>query len=274
MKPALFLLFTLVSLTNVLAVEIIAHRGASFDAPENTVASFKLGWEQQADADELDIYLSKDGQIVVIHDATTKRTAGADRKVVEQTFGELRALDAGSWKSPKWAGEKIPTLAEALATMPEGKRFFIEIKCGPEILPELEKVLTASGKKREQLVIIGFGYETMQQAKARFPDLQVFWLVSPKKGSEGKQPAVGEMIAQAKAAKLDGLNLNSGFAIDAAFVAAVKDAGMKLYTWTVDDEVVATKLASLGVAGITTNRPQWLRAALQSAGVQGGGAGK
>src|SRR5690349_6499814 len=122
------------------AVDIVAHRGASFDAPENTVASAKLGWEQKADAVEIDIYLSKDGRIVVLHDADTKRTAGSVGKVVESTAEHLRTLDAGSWKGADWKGEKIPFLEEIIATVPEGGRLFIEIKCGPEILPELERV--------------------------------------------------------------------------------------------------------------------------------------
>ncbi|MHA3771258.1 glycerophosphodiester phosphodiesterase [Verrucomicrobiota bacterium sgz303538] len=246
------------------AVEIIAHRGASYDAPENTVASFKLGWEQKADADELDIYLSKDGQIVVMHDGTTKRTAGVDKKIVEQDLAELRALDAGKWKGDQWAGEKIPTLAEALETMPAGKRFFIEIKCKSEILPELKRVLEASKKSTEQLVIIGFDYATMLQAKQAFPKIPVYWLASPTADKKtGKVPTVDELIEKAKAAKVDGLNLNFNFPIDAAFTAKVKSAGLGLYVWTVDDADVAAKLVAAGVDGITTNRPAWLREQLK-----------
>ena len=250
------------SSSSLLAVEIIAHRGASHDAPENTVASFKLGWKQNADADELDIWLSKDGKMVVFHDENTKRIADVDQRVADQTFDELRALDAGSWKGAAWKGEKIPTLAEALKTQPAGKRMFIEIKCGPEILPELERVLRESGKTPAELVIIGFGYDTMKAAKVRFPEIPVFWLVSPEKESRGEKPTVDEMVAKVKSARLDGLNLNFKFAIDAAFVRQVKDAGLKLYAWTVDDAKVAQKLAALGVDGITTNRPEWLRAQL------------
>src|SRR6476661_5646642 len=121
-------------------VEIVAHRGASAEAPENTLPSFKLGWEL-ADADELDIYLSKDGEAVVMHDASTKRTAGLDKLVADQTLAELKALDAGSWKAPSWTGTRIPTLAEVLALVPEGKRLFIEIKAGPEVIPALEKAV-------------------------------------------------------------------------------------------------------------------------------------
>ena len=80
------------------AVEIIGHRGASEDAPENTLAAFRLAWTQNADAAETDVYLSKDGEIVVIHDANTRRVGGRNRKVVDQTVAELKQLDIGRWK--------------------------------------------------------------------------------------------------------------------------------------------------------------------------------
>lgn len=256
----------LLSGASLSAVEIIAHRGASYDAPENTLASLRLGWEQKADSNELDVYLSKDGQIVLLHDATTKRTAGKDKPVVEQTVDELRALDAGSWKDAKWAGEKIPTLAEALQVLPEGKRFFIEIKCGPEILPELKRVLDASEKKAEQLVIICFKYDVVKQAKQLFPDIQVYWLASAGADKKtGKVPTLEELISKAKAAGVEGLNLNFKFPIDAAFVSQVHSAGLKLYVWTVNDADVARKLTDAGVDGITTDRPAWLREQLAKA---------
>ena len=131
-------------------MEIVAHRGASFDAPENTVAAIKLAWEQKADAAEFDVFLSKDGKIVVMHDPNTKRIGGVDRKVVDQTLAELRKLDVGRWKDARFAGERMPTLEEMLATVPAGKRVFIEVKCGPEIVPELDRVLKASGSSRSR----------------------------------------------------------------------------------------------------------------------------
>jgi glycerophosphoryl diester phosphodiesterase len=246
------------------AVEIIAHRGASHDAPENTVASFRLGWEQQADADELDIYLTRDGQVVVIHDANTKRTTGVDKKVAEASLDELRALDSGSLKGAQWAGEKIPTLAEALVTIPDGKRMFIEIKGGDEVLPALEKVLKESGKKSEQLVIIGFGYETMKKARQLLPQAPIYWLASSQEEkTTGEPPDIEMLIAKVKEAGLDGLDLHYKFPIDADFVAKVKSVGLKLYVWTVDDPLVAKKLVQAGVDGITTDRPGFLREQLK-----------
>jgi glycerophosphoryl diester phosphodiesterase len=242
------------------AAEIIAHRGASHDAPENTVAALRLGWQQSADANELDIHLSKDGQIVVIHDKTTTRTTGVEKAVVDQTLAELRGQDAGTWKGDQWTAEKIPTLAEALATMPDGKRTFIEIKCGREVLPELARVLAASGNKPEQLVIIGFNHRTMAAAKRRFPHLQVYWVVDHKATPPAEEPpTIDELIEKAVSAGFDGLDLNWQFPLDAASVAHIHRHKLKLFVWTVDDADVAARLATAGVDGITTNRPQWLR---------------
>jgi glycerophosphoryl diester phosphodiesterase len=86
-------------------LEIIAHRGASFDAPENTLASVHLAWQQHADAVEIDCRLSADGQIVVIHDAHTGRVAGRSLGIAETPYDQLRQLDCGRWKGPQWAGQ-------------------------------------------------------------------------------------------------------------------------------------------------------------------------
>lgn len=250
----------LLGLTSLSAVEIIAHRGASYDAPENTLSSFKLGWEQKADICELDVYLSKDGEIVVLHDKDTKRTGGVAKPVVEQTLEELRALDVGSWKGTQWAGEKLPTLAEVIATVPAGKRLFIEIKCGPEILPKLQEVLKASGKSEDHFEVIAFNYEVMQKGKALLPGIAMHWLASPTKDkATGEIQPVEQLIEKAKAARLEGLNLSKGFPIDAAYVQKVKAAGLKFYVWTVNDAAEAKNLAAAGVDGIATDRAGWLR---------------
>jgi glycerophosphoryl diester phosphodiesterase len=241
------------------ATEIVAHRGASHAAPENTLAAFRLAWEEKADAIELDTYLTTDGRIAVIHDGTTKRTATLDKKVSEQTLAELQSLDAGTWKNAKWAGEKIPSLEQVLAAQPEGKRIYIEIKCGPEILPELTRVIRASQCKSAQLVIIGFGYETMKAAKAAHPELEVLWITTPKKDSGGLQPPVEELIEKARAAGVDGLDLDFHFAIDAAFVSKVHTAKLKLGVWTVDAPETAKALKAAGVDAITTNKPALIR---------------
>src|SRR5690349_11820047 len=103
------------------AIEIIAHRGSSFLAPENTLVASHLAWQEGADAVEGDFRLTADGHIVCIHDATLKRTAGVDRSVSQCTLDELKAYDFGGWKAPKFVGERIATLPEMLSTRPVGK---------------------------------------------------------------------------------------------------------------------------------------------------------
>ena len=109
-----------------LPVEIIAHRGASHAAPENTLAAARLAWSENADAMEADFRLTADGQIVALHDETTRRVAGTAHVVAETSLAELQQLDVGRWKDPQFAGESPPTLGQLLETVPEGKRFLAE----------------------------------------------------------------------------------------------------------------------------------------------------
>lgn len=246
------------------AAEIIGHRGASAEAPENSLSSMKLAWEQQADGIETDIHLSKDGHIVVMHDYDTKRMGGSEKKILDSTWEELQSVDIGKVKGEKWAGEKIPTLESFFATIPDGKSIFTEIKVHAEVLPALEVAMKASGKTPQQLRIITFYLDTAEASKARFPKHPVYWLVSYAKNKQTeKYPELDDLIAKAKAAQLDGLNLDYKFPIDEAFVKKVHAAGLKLYTWTVDDPEVARAEVKAGVDGITTNRPKFLREQLK-----------
>ncbi|HUG91891.1 MAG TPA: glycerophosphodiester phosphodiesterase, partial [Planctomycetaceae bacterium] len=235
-------------------VEIIGHRGASHDAPENTLASVMLAWQQGADAVEIDVFLSKDGRIIAIHDKTTKRLAGLDRPVADQTFAELRQLDVGLWKGGQFAGERIPTLAEVLATIPDGRRLFIEIKCGPEIVPELKRELDAARKDPRQTAVIGFSLETVAAVKRELPLLACYWVVElkPDETTGRLIPDAGELIGQAREAGLEGLDVGNSPPIDAEFVAAVKAAELELYVWTVNDVEAARRLRDLGIDGLTT----------------------
>ncbi len=264
MKPTLLIVsLFMAGLLHSSAVEIVAHRGFSARAPENTVASFKLAWENGTDACENDIYLTADQQIVVIHDKDTKRTAGAKLDVATSTLAELQKLDAGSWKGKEWAGEKIPTLQQALDTMPVGKqRFFIEIKCGPEIVPALQKALEPMKDRAAQLAIIAFNRESAAKTKAAMPWLQVYQLASGKQKATKLPTDLAKVIATAKADQLDGLDLGTDFPWSEALVKQVRDAGLKLYVWTVNKPEDARKFAALGVDGITTDDPVMLREAV------------
>lgn len=238
---------------------IIAHRGSSSIAPENTVASARKAWEENTDAVEIDIYLSKDGRIMVMHDLSAKRTTGVDMVIADALSDTLRTLDAGSFKAVEYAGEKIPFFEEIVETVPAGKKLFVEIKCGAEILPTLKAAIDASGK-RGQIVIIGFGFETMVESKKVMPDIPTYWLTATKKdeGTGAFELLDTALIAKVRDAGLDGLDVHfSGLTKD--FAEATKKAKLGLYVWTVDDPSEAKRLVSLGVDGITTNRPGWLR---------------
>lgn len=245
---------------------IIAHRGASADTPENTLAAFREAWKQKADGIELDIRLTKDGSIVVIHDDSTQRTAVKNLLVRDHSLQDLRKLDAGVWKGEKWRNESIPTLVEVLDELPVGKLVYIEIKCGPEILPELARVISNSGKPAEQLRIIGFSFETLAKAKEMIPEVKVLWLVSGSKNKiTGKTvyPDLALLSEKAAAAGMAGLDLNIGFPLDAAAVTAIRAKGLTLAVWTVNDPAAAKRFAAAGVDAINTDHPTLIRKALE-----------
>ncbi|RYG66423.1 glycerophosphodiester phosphodiesterase [bacterium] len=258
---SIFLLSTFVQSAG--AVEIIAHRGASHDAPENTLTSFRMGWQHQADVVELDIHLSKDGKIVAMHDATTKRTGGVDLKVAEQTLEELKRLDVGRWKDGGFAGETIPTLDEVLATIPAdlNKRLFIEIKCGPEIIPELKASLERSGKPAQQCVIICGSYDTLRATKLALPQNEMIFVgkFTQDKATQEWKPSASELIGQMKEAGFHGVDFKDQDPLNTDFIQQIKAAGLKCYAWTVDSPIKARQLLAGGIDGITTNRALWLR---------------
>ena len=247
-------------------VQIIAHRGASYDAPENTLAAIRLAWDQGADAVEIDVHLSKDGRLAVIHDPNTRKITGVRKLVRDQTLAELRGLDAGRWKDTRWAGECIPELSEVLAILPDGKRLFVEIKCGPECLSEFRRVLRLSGKRRDQVIAIGFDLETMAAIKRTLPPLEVCWIAEFKRSWKTARwlPLPETLIQKAKAAGLDGLALGVRGPINLKLAEKIRAARLKFYLWTVDSPAKANGLLVLGVDGIATNRPGWLRARLKA----------
>ncbi len=246
-------------------VAIIAHRGASKDAPENTMAAVRLGWEQGADAVEVDVHQSRDGVIVVTHDATVRRCAGVNRRVDALTWAELQALDVGRWKGRRWAGEPMATLTEVLATVPAGRRLFVEIKCGVECLPQLVETIRGSMGSDRQIIPIGFDLTTMRLVKWALPECEVCWVAGFARTLRGWRPSVETLIEKAKVAGLDGLDVDARGPIDADFVRAVHGAGLRLYVWTVDRVSLARRLVNAGVDGITTNRPGALRRQLARA---------
>ena len=263
-KPLLLAAFLMSGSLHSSAVEIIAHRGFSAVAPENTLAAFRLAWEKGADACENDIYLTADNEIVVQHDKDTKRTTGISKNVSTSSSKDLLNLDVGSWKGAQWAAERLPTLKQSLDTMPKGRqRFFIEIKCGPEIVTALQAVLEPMRDRAAQLAVITFNHEAAVQTKKVMPWLPVYYLAGGKTKDKKPRTDLTQVIADAKAHHFDGLDLGADWPWSEALVKQVRNAGLKLYVWTVNKPERAQFYARLGVDGITTDDPVMVREALK-----------
>jgi glycerophosphoryl diester phosphodiesterase len=164
----------LTMLTSLPQPIIFAHRGASAHAPENTLAAFELALAQQADAIELDVKLSADGQAIVIHDSTVDRTTGSHARVKDLPLRELRALDAGSFFSVKFLGEKIPTLEEVFEAI--GKRTFINVELtnynsSHDQLVETVCSLVKKCGLQEQVMFSSFFASNLTKARAYLPEV-------------------------------------------------------------------------------------------------------
>ena len=241
---------------------IVAHRGASTAAPENTLPAFELGWEQGADAIEGDFQLTKDRHIVCIHDGNTKRVSNTNRVVRESTLAELRALNVGMLHAKAFQGATIPTLADVLATIPEQKAIFIEIKCGAEIISPLLEEIKKTGLKDEQIMVICFDHTVLQEMKARAPQYKMSWLCSFRKDISGTiEPSLTAVLETLALIKADGLSSN--MTIPEPFIEAIKEHGYEWHVWTVDDLKTAKRVKTLGATSITSNKPGYIRNGLE-----------
>jgi glycerophosphoryl diester phosphodiesterase len=257
----LFIIVSLLSVPPIQAIEVIAHRGASHAAPENTLASLRLAWEEGAPTAEVDVRLTRDGQIVLMHDEHLKRTAGHSARVAETTLDELRKLDAGKWKSSSFAGERIPTLEEALDATPAGKALVVEIKCGTEIVPAMIETLRGSKKPAREVILIAFDYKVLEALKREIPAYRSYWLL----GYDRHRPldeAFTTYISLTKDAGLDGLNLSAEWPLDDVTARRVLDNGLRILVWTIDHPGTARKWINRGATAITTNRPGFMMKAL------------
>lgn len=259
----LFALSSFLITSSLFATDIVAHRGASHDAPENTLAALRLAWEQGADAVEVDVHLSADGHVVVMHDEEVDRTTDGKGKIARMPLAEIRRLDAGSWKGDRFRGVGVPTLDEALQTMPaERGRIFIEIKSDPAIVPAIAACLRRAEIALSRVTIIAFDREACRRSKERMPEVEVCWLrkIRRRLFVGPWTPGAERMLRGVREAGLDGLDVKAVEAVDASVVRRIREAGFRLYVYTVDDPERARELIRLGVDGLTTNRPAEMKA--------------
>ncbi len=236
---------------------IIAHRGESYDAPENTHASINLAWEREVDAVEIDVQLTKDEKIVVIHDKSTLRTGGKLKRISSNTYDNLSMIDVGKFKAGKWKDEKIPLLDDVLENIPADKILFVEVKSDDRIIKPLKNLIWKKNGNPKQIKFIGFDINTMKLLKKALPEFESYWIIESKHYKA--KPLLKRSIEKCKATGLDGLDVQSRKFLNSEVINFVKSNDLKIYTWTVDDPKRAKKLIVDGIDGITTNRANWLK---------------
>jgi glycerophosphoryl diester phosphodiesterase len=234
---------------------IVAHRGASADAPENTLAAFRRAWHLGVEAIELDVHVTKDGEVVVIHDASTKRTAGVDRPIADQSLAELKMLDVGAWKGPAFAGERIPTLGEVLATIPPGRAMFVEIKSGAVTVPAVAEAVRTGRPSSASILLQGYDPDVLGALAAALPEAPAYWTVDPPLDA-AKQPLPypASLVTEAQRRGFAGVALSYG-SVDDALLAAARDAGILVDVWTLNEAPLLTSWAGRDVRWIETDRP-------------------
>ena len=245
---------------------LISHRGESHDAPENTMPAYRTAVERGFGF-ECDVYLSKDGRVFTFHDGTlTRTTAGANtKKCADVTWDEIEKLDVGAWgkwKGSKFAGTRPALLEEVLTLARDGRRIYVEVKPGPEIVPYIKKVFAAQRRATPaNTLFISFNAETCKALKAEMPEYTVYWLSSSSRRVNDKYVPVkvDEIVAKLKSIGADGLDVHfNPEVITEEFVRTVENAGFSVHVWTVDDLDSALEAFRRGAKTVTTNRAKRL----------------
>jgi len=228
-------------------VLVIAHRGASAVAPENTLAAFKLAVEQGADFVELDVQESADGEVLVVHDSDLMKIGGGPAKIWEATAAELRAVDIGSHKGPQFSGERVATLAEALAVCKGKARVDVELKSyghDQKLQERVIAIVEAAGMANDCI------YMSLDHTMiARLKRLRPSW-------------RCGVLAAKAKG---DLTSLQADFlAVEARmatgpFIRRAHRAGQDVYVWTMNDPAWMLAAMSRGADGLITDKPDLAR---------------
>ncbi|MFZ3591261.1 glycerophosphodiester phosphodiesterase [Bacillus sp. DJP31] len=232
---------------------LIAHRGASALAPENTVAAFDKAITMKADYIEIDVQMSKDGELVIIHDVTVDRTTNGKGMVKDFTYEELAKLDAGIWYSERFAGERIPTLSIVLDRY-EGKiGILIELKepsLYPGITQQLASVLTKRvivNSTNAPILVQSFDHQAIQELHTLLPSIPKGIIISDTTGlSKKKIQEIDEYATFVCIYK---------HAVDFQFMKLAKQMDWQVFTWTVSSREMVIYLQQLNVDGIVTDHP-------------------
>jgi glycerophosphoryl diester phosphodiesterase len=238
---------------------VIAHRGASGHAPENTIGAYKRAVELGATFIETDLHLTRDAQFVAIHDSTLERTTNGHGSIHDASLAELRQLDAGKWYDREFAGEKIPTLDEILHfSLENDVVFYLEIKY--DVAWGMHHTLVAAIRKAEnaaRTIVISFDPATLAAVRRVDPSIMVGLLAD-----ETDQAARPDLVKSAQRAGARQLCLHSSILTPEA-VAEAHEADLQVVTWTINDADGMRMALRAGVNGIMTDLPDRLRALLE-----------
>lgn len=230
---------------------VIAHRGASVQAPENTLAAFQTALEQHSDGIELDAQLTGDGQVVVIHDDDLRRTTDGQGAVRKTSLDELKSLDAGSWFGPKFSGTRIPTLAEALELIGDRALTNIELKnlASPtDGLPQKVAATVTRLNLQAQVMISSFNPLALAAFQRALPETPTGLLTVPGRGGALTRLLAGGLIRYR--------NLHPHYSsVSARLLAATRRKGRGVYAYTVNRTEDIKEMYTLGVSGIITDDP-------------------
>ncbi len=240
---------------------LIAHRGESDDAPENTLPAYKMAVERGFGF-ECDVYLSKDGRVFTFHDSSLTRTTGGvnTKKCADAMWeGELENLDVGSWgrwKGSPFAGNRPALLEEVLGLARDGRFIYVEIKPGPEIVPYVRKVFEKqTNATPANTLFIAFNADTCKALKEQMPEYKTYWLTSSRTGKGKKTPVKAEdVVATLGRIGADGVDCHFDRAVvTESFIGTVRKAGYEFHVWTVDDLSDTIEAFRRGAQTVTTN---------------------
>jgi len=229
---------------------VIAHRGASGHAPENTLAAFRLALEMGAKALEFDVHQTSDGELVVIHDDDFKRVARRKDKVGALSLGEIQAIDVGSWMGNGFGGERAPTLAQVYDLAQGRAEFHLEIKHGSSVYPGIEARVLAFLERRRalaQTLISSFDHRALFSVRGLEPRARIGYLLGLT-----PMPKAWREIEWMRA---ESLNISQRQA-SVPRVRAAHDRGLKVLVYTVTKQQELDRLARLGVDGAFCNYPE------------------
>ncbi len=241
---------------------LVAHRGESAEAPQNTMAAFRLAWARQRSRTiETDVYVSRDGQIFCHHDPTFEHTAGVPDVVDSLSWAEIQRLDVGSWFSPKFKNERVPLLEELLLESPDDWRIYLEIKRGGAQFPELlRKLLKKCRFAEERITIISFEREELIRMNREYPAFESSLLIWPCFDEDVQQERwpIERILSELKATGCNGLDCGFGPSLNQELVDKVRSENYKMQVWTVDDVPRAKQALEMGFELVTTNCPTQL----------------